>query len=669
MGFKFKNSISFILIFTFILNILGVLSPSINASANSLPKITSIRMVDKTPTINNNISLKISSKGSPSVQYSVYLYSPTKKVWENVSSGYTSAVAGNGTYTIKLKKPLHKGNNNLRIWVKKSYSKPSNKGGYDDFKNFSVNVNTNPPISQGLPIIKSANIPLAEQIAGEYPNMKLISNSNGKVQYSVHQYSPTKKVWENVSGGYCAPVKASSTMNLKLNKPLHNGENSFNIWVKRSNKPLTDKNAYDSLLNYKINVKSKVTIIPKITSVNVEASKVNLGGIPSITLKSDASIDVQYSIHLYSQSKGIWEDVSGGYSDPVTPNSSTSIKIKEPLKPGKNTLSIWVKRVGHTPIDKGGYDSYVSQVVDVSPNLSKGAKISNLSFNEDYTLVGSKPQITCTSTSGDNSNVSYKTFLYSNSKKQWIESSTFTDPRPSSEDVTIKLDTPLEDGTNKVLVWSKRSSVPGEVYEDYKTIEINSKRPSPLKKRIVIDPGHGGKDSGAISPTTGTKERDIALIVGIKLGDMLKSNGYEVLYTREDNYNVNWDSSDQNASLKYRYDFANSMGADMFIAVHCNSFNGIGYGTETLYSKKNPKKDEKLARSIQNEVIKITGMRDRGIKNGSNWQVVNNTKMPASLVELGFIDNLNDEPKLRDSDFQDKFATGIYKAISKYWTN
>ncbi|MEG0371268.1 MAG: N-acetylmuramoyl-L-alanine amidase [Clostridium sp.] len=747
-------------------------------SANSRPKMTSVEMVDKSPTVGNNVTLKMSSKGCSSVQYSVYLYSPTKKVWENVSNGYTTAVAGNGTYSIKLRKPLHKGENNLSVWVKKSYASPINKGGYDDFKSFSVNVNDSN--SQALPSIKSASIASSEQKAGVYPNMKLSSNSDGKVQYSVYLYSPLKKIWEDVSGGYSAPIDASTTMNLKLNKPLHNGINSFSIWVKRAGQPPTDKGGYDNFLSYKVNatgtssnilpniksasitsseqrigvkptinitatgsekvqysayiysktkkvwedagngytspqdptisykfqskipldeginsfsiwvkregmpptdkggydnffsyqvnVKSQSTIIPKITSLNVEESQVNLGGMPSITLRSNSDVDVQYSVYLHSQSKGIWENVSGGYSNAVNPNNSTSIKIKEPLKPGKNTLSVWVKRAGYAPSDPSGYDSYVHEVVDVSINLDKTPKISSVSFNEEYTFVGSKAEITCLAKSGDGSNISYKTFLYSNSKKQWIESSTFTDSRPGGEAVTIKLDKSLEEGTNRILVWSKRAWVSGEVYEDYKTIEINAKRPGPLKKRIIIDPGHGGKDSGAVS-LSGTKERDIALSVSSMLGNTLRLKGYDILYTRQDNNNVNWDSSNQSASLKYRSNFANSNGADLFVSIHCNSNSGTpASGTETYYSSKNPNKDKALATSIQQELVKAIGLRDRGAKLGNFW-VVNNTQMPASLVELAFINNLSEEQKLKDPSFQQKAANGIANGIVKYVNN
>ena len=81
---------------------------------------------------------------------------------------------------------------------------------------------------------------------------------------------------------------------------------------------------------------------------------------------------------------------------------------------------------------------------------------------------------------------------------------------------------------------------------------------------------------------------------------------------------------------------ANSSGADYFINIHCNAFNGIGQGAETLYFKEDSKK---FARIIQYLYASEIGLRDRGIKYRDNIAVLKNTSMPSILVELGFIDN------------------------------
>ncbi|KMT22508.1 N-acetylmuramoyl-L-alanine amidase [Clostridium cylindrosporum] len=673
-GFKilkgnFKNKIVYVLLFTFVLNIIGLVNTPIDANAASRPKLTGVELVDKNSTVGTYPTLKLSSGGAESVQYSVYLYSPSKRAWENVSNGYTSAVSGNNPYTIKLRKPLHKGENNFSVWVKKSYASAVNKGGYDDFKSFKIDTDSE-VISQpdyesesgGVPSIKSVNIDLSQQKIGIKPIMNITSTGDEKVEYKV-LYSNDKNQWEDVSNGYSLPQEPSNTYSVQLNTPLIEGENSFKVLVKRSDKEPSNKEGYDNFLNYKVNIEKEAPKIPKITKVDIDNSEVKLGKKPTLRIKSDADSNVQYRVYLYSQSKEVWEDVSNGYTRALDPNDAT-IQINGPLQSGRNNFSIWVKREGYSPSNVGGYDSFVNKVVNVY-NINE-VKISDVKVNTATTTIGRNPEITVSGVSGDGSDISYKAFLYSNSKGKWTDASSYTNGVKSGQCTEITLDTPIESGTNKVLVWAKRVSVSGEVYEDFKKIDIDAVRPGPMKKRIVIDPGHGGKDPGAVDATTGIREKEIALTVGLKLGTLLSNRGYDVLYTRTDNNRVAWNSSDQNQSLKYRYTFANSNGANLFVSIHCNKANGSGYGTETLYSKKYPSKDKALASAIQSEVIKITGMRNRGIKNNYNWAVVNNTKMPASLVELGFVDNIGDSAKLKDALYQDKFAQGIFNGITRY---
>ncbi len=657
--------------------------------ASSVPKITLAEIESSQQKIGIKPTISIKSTGNEKVQYRVYLYSPDKKKWEDVSGGYTDAKNPASISKIMLNTALHMGENSFSVWVKRAGKNPIDKGGYDSFLSYKINVSeaslegdnvavevpeTEVPEVK-LPKIKLAEIETSQQKVGVKPTMSITSTASEKVQYRVYLYSPDKKKWEDVSGGYTDEKDPSKVSKIQLNTALHKGENSFSVWVKRAGKDPVDKGGYDSFLSYRINVtevesgNEDVSLtLPKIIDVSIDESQIKLGEKPKINLKSNCATNVQYSIYLYSKSKNIWENVSGGYTKSVDPSTPYSVEMEKPLQPGDNTLSIWVKRAGKSPVNSGGYDSYIHKTISVDIDKSKAAQIKTLSPAFDSYVSGQKPEIEVNASTGDNSNIVYKTFIYSDSDKTWIESSNFTNPIESGQTTTIKLDTPLKEGNNKILLWAKREVVSGDVYEDYKIIEINAKKAGPIKKKIVIDPGHGGKDTGAISPNTGVREKDIALIVSLKLGNVLKDNGYEVLYTRTSD-DVAWDSSNQNDSLRYRYEFANSNEADIFVAIHCNSFNGKGYGTETLYSKKNPKKDEALAKSLQSEVIKVTGMRDRGIKNGSNWQVVNNTNMPASIVELGFIDNLDDEPKLTSDKFQDKFVQGIYNGIVKYFKN
>ena len=773
-----RKKIASVLFITFVLNVLGGGFLNTSVKAETRPKMTGVEMVNKSPKEGDYPTLKLSSKGCSQVQYSVYLYSPEKKVWENVSNGYTSPVSGETSHTIKLKKPLHKGENSFSVWVKKANATPIDKGGYDDFESYKVNIsgsstilpeiksvnidssqqkvgvsptlkitstgseqvqyrvylyspskkvwedvsggytsaqnpstvynlksntalhkgensfsvwvkragkdpakkegydnflsykiNVSEEASSSLPEIKSVSIDSSQQKVGVSPTLKITSTGNEQVQYRVYLYSPSKKVWEDVSGGYTSAQNPSTVYNLKSNAALHKGENSFSVWVKRAGKDPAKKEGYDNFLSYKINVSEEATpsapTLPEITNVSIDESQVKLGGTPKVYLTSTCASNVQYSIYLYSPSKRIWENVSNGYTTSVNPNTPYAIDMRKPLQPGSNTLSIWVKRAGQAPTDPGGYDSYVHKVINVDINTAKTTKISSLLATSDNYVSGQKPEIQVNASAGDGSNIAYKTFLYSDKDKTWVESSSFTSPIPSGQSTKITLNTSLKEGNNKILLWAKRAWYEGDVYEDYRVIEINAKQSGPVKKKIVVDAGHGGVDGGAVSYSGQTNERNITLAVSLKLGDVLKSKGYDVIYTRTDNTSVAWDSSSQTASLRYRANFANENNADLFVSVHCNSATPSAYGTETYYSTTKSSKDKTLATDIHTELIKSIGLRDRGVKTANHYVTVN-TKMPASLVELAFISNQQEEAKLRDPQFQQKAANGIANGIINF---
>lgn len=176
------------------------------------------------------------------------------------------------------------------------------------------------------------------------------------------------------------------------------------------------------------------------------------------------------------------------------------------------------------------------------------------------------------------------------------------------------------------------------------------------KVRVCIDPGHGGKDPGAIGPG-GTREAHVALAVALKVADMLRETGVEVKLTR---------TGDEFVDLQKRCDIANEFKADIFVSLHCNSARNMqARGLET-YCYALGGNGEKLARAIQEEVLKATEFIDRSVKT-ANFYVLKYTQMPAALVELGFISNPDEEKLLACTDFQAKAAEAIVKAICKYF--
>ncbi len=181
---------------------------------------------------------------------------------------------------------------------------------------------------------------------------------------------------------------------------------------------------------------------------------------------------------------------------------------------------------------------------------------------------------------------------------------------------------------------------------------------------IVVDPGHGSPDPGAIGPR-GTKEKDNNLAIAQKLATLLRSAGAIVYLTRTGD-----GSPDKNNDLWSRVDIANGLNATLFISIHSNGGPALAHGTETYYSNSFNEfhteiESRKLANSIQDKLVKNLGLTNRGVKDG-NFTVLNHTKMPAVLVEVAFISNPTEEQLLANDSFRQKAATGIYQGILAY---
>lgn len=170
-------------------------------------------------------------------------------------------------------------------------------------------------------------------------------------------------------------------------------------------------------------------------------------------------------------------------------------------------------------------------------------------------------------------------------------------------------------------------------------------------KKVYIDCGHGGYDSGAIG-VNNVLEKNIVLAVGKMVEVKCKKCGIEVRMSR---------TTDKFQSLSYRTNDVNNWGADAFVSIHCNSFNKTAKGLETYCYKL---KYRPLADAIHSE-IKSAGLynNDRGVKEG-NLHVVRESNMDACLVELAFIDNVDDVKLLNNK--QEEFAVAITKGICKH---
>ena len=186
-----------------------------------------------------------------------------------------------------------------------------------------------------------------------------------------------------------------------------------------------------------------------------------------------------------------------------------------------------------------------------------------------------------------------------------------------------------------------------------------------LEKVIVIDPGHGGRDPGATG-FSGNYEKDINLEISQKLEEKLRLNGYKVISTRD---------SDEYVDNHLRAKLANKKRARVFISIHGNALknNSSTNGIQVLYypnreSTIGDLNTNELAQIMMNSLVNRTGSNDKGIVEREDLIVLNQTKMPAILIECGFLSNENEEKLLLTDDYQNKIVDSIIEGLEEYFS-
>jgi N-acetylmuramoyl-L-alanine amidase len=171
-------------------------------------------------------------------------------------------------------------------------------------------------------------------------------------------------------------------------------------------------------------------------------------------------------------------------------------------------------------------------------------------------------------------------------------------------------------------------------------------------KRVVIDPGHGGRDKGAIR--SGVRESDLNMRVAKKLEANLKARGYSTVMTRR---------SDTFVSLTRRAMIANSYRNAIFVSIHFNATRETWVrGAETYYAGS---AGRSLASSIQRQLVSRLRLRNRGVRM-ARFTVLMQTNCPAVLVECGFISNASERKRCTTSSYQTSAALAIADGIKNY---
>lgn len=215
--------------------------------------------------------------------------------------------------------------------------------------------------------------------------------------------------------------------------------------------------------------------------------------------------------------------------------------------------------------------------------------------------------------------------------------------------------------------------------------------------RVVVDPGHGGEKEGAIGPC-GTKEKDLALAISLRLAEALRLRGHEVILTRD---------RDVSLGLAPRIQLANERAADVFVSIHANSVAAAKdrvHGVETYFlsadatdshaqalANQENADDEaaatavdpldfiladlarmeahvgssRLAVAIHENLVRRTGARDRGVRQAPFF-VLSGAHMPAVLVEVGYVSHPAEERRLASRDNQEAIAQAIAEGIDAF---
>lgn len=183
-------------------------------------------------------------------------------------------------------------------------------------------------------------------------------------------------------------------------------------------------------------------------------------------------------------------------------------------------------------------------------------------------------------------------------------------------------------------------------------------------KVIVVDPGHGGSDTGAIGAAN-IAEKDVTLGIALELRKLLAAKGANVVLTRTTDKDVAYKGASDKEELQARVNVANHMDADLFVSIHADAFsNKDAQGTTTYFYEKTSE-DRRFAQMLQSSLVGQVSLSDRGFEE-SDFYVLENTHMPAVLAEVAFLSNPQEAKLLSKSAFWRKAALGLYNGINNY---
>jgi N-acetylmuramoyl-L-alanine amidase len=175
------------------------------------------------------------------------------------------------------------------------------------------------------------------------------------------------------------------------------------------------------------------------------------------------------------------------------------------------------------------------------------------------------------------------------------------------------------------------------------------------KQIVVIDPGHGGPDPGAVG-IGGIREKDVVFDISVQVAQILEQQGVGVVMTRTDNVT--------DVDLQPRVDLAERYNATAFVSIHANAISMSRpdiNGLQTYYYDSGLT----LARVVHSSILQSTGLEDKRVRQ-ARFFVLRKTSMPSILVETGYVTGAEDAPRLNNPAFRRQMAEGIARGVLQY---
>ncbi|WMJ79992.1 L,D-transpeptidase family protein [Clostridium sp. MB40-C1] len=305
--------------------LIAVFSFMINGStkaygAEAIPRIQKIVLEYENVREGDIQTINVASRFTGKVQYRVWLASKKTGVWQDITNGFTSSMNYNEVLSINTP-ALKEGDYTVSVWVKRAGVKAVDKRGFDTYSTIPIKCLKND---------------------GQTPNIKL---NNIKHTYSKGQLLEVKKQeGKNYFYKY-------SLYNVLKNKTVVSYESNY---TEGFSWKATEDGMY--LLKLKLRNIEKIAI-PKIKKIVLKDEKVFEGCTQTIDVQANFPGEIQYKIWLCNRQTGVWQDITNGFTKPITQEKAFSI-VTPKLQEGNYTISVWAKRAGEKPIDKRGFDTY-----------------------------------------------------------------------------------------------------------------------------------------------------------------------------------------------------------------------------------------------------------------------------------------------------------------------